>query len=64
MRIHKQRRATSRTKFMHALFLSEEVALDMILATVEHDVCTLGIDVEITVLAADGAVATRDLLRF
>lgn len=49
---------------MHALFLSEEVALDMILATVEHNVCTLGIDVEITVFAADGAVATRNLLRF
>lgn len=49
---------------MHALLLSEEVALDMILPTVEHDVCTLGIDVEITVFAADGAVATRNLVRF
>lgn len=49
---------------MHASLLSEEVPFHMIFALVEHHVRTLGIDVEITVLAADRTVAVGNFLRF
>ncbi len=46
---------------MHALLLPEQVALDVICAAVEDDVRLPGVDVEVAVLAADGAVAVGDL---
>ena len=46
---------------MHALLLSEEVALHVLFAPVEHHVRTPRVDVEIAVLAADGTVAVGDL---
>ena len=48
---------------MHALLLPEEVTLYVVLAAVEDYVCTLGIDVKITIFAADGTVAVGHLLR-
>ena len=47
---------------MHTLLLPEEVILHMVFAAVEYYVCPLGIDVEITVFAADGTVAVGHLL--
>ena len=63
MRIHKQRRPTRRTELMHALLLSEEVALDMMFATVEYHVRALGIDVEIAIFTAYRAIAAGHFLR-
>lgn len=48
---------------MHAFLLSKEVFLHMIFATVEHHVCTLGIDVEIAVFAANRTIAVGNFLR-
>ena len=49
---------------MHALLLPEEVTLHVVFAAVEYYVCTLGIDVKITIFAADGTVAVGHLLCF
>ena len=62
MRIHKQRRPARRTKLVHTFLLHEPVALDVIFAAVEDDVRLPGIDIEVAVLAAYGAVAAGDLL--
>ena len=62
MRIHKERRAARWTKLVHALLLSEKVTLHVILAAVEDDVGALGVDVQIAVFAAYGAVAVHHWL--
>lgn len=64
VRIHKERRAASRTEFMHPFLLSEEVTLQMILATVKDDVCTLWTNVEIAIFAAYRTVAIDYCFRF
>ena len=62
MWVHKQRRPARRTKLVHALLLPKQVPLHLVLALLKDDVLALGIDVQITVLAADGAVAAADFL--
>ena len=64
MRIDKQRRPARLTELMYAPLRSKSVTLQLIFAATEHDVLTLGIDVEIAVLAAYGAVAVDHLKRF
>ena len=63
MRIHKQRRPARRTKIMRAFLHSIYVALHVIFASIEHDLRTLRVDVQVAVLAAEGAVAVGDFLR-
>ena len=48
---------------MHALLLPKQIALHALLPLLEHDVCPFRVDVQIAVLAADGAVAVGHLLR-
>ena len=64
MRVDKQRGAACGTELMHALLLPEEVTLHVVFAAVKYYICTLRIDVEITIFAADGTVAVGHLLCF
>ena len=49
---------------MHALLLPEPIPFHILFAPIKDDIGALGIDVQVPVLAADGAVAICDFLRF
>ena len=64
MWVHEQRRPACRTELMHALLLPKEILFHEFLASIKHDVRALGVDVQIAVLAAYGAVAVHHFLAF
>ena len=49
---------------MHALLLPKQVPLHIFFASIKDDIRALGIDVQVAVLAAYGAIAVCHFLRF